>query len=292
MQGEELEVDKRRVRAAFGRAAGSYDQVTVLQREVGRRVLDRLGLVRVQPDSILDLGAGTGHGMAALARQYRRSRLTAMDIATPMLHQARRRAPWFRRIGFASGDAERLPLADGSFDLVHSNLMLQWCANLDAALCEMLRVLRPGGLLMFTTFGPDTLRELRASWQAVDGHSHVNLFVDMHDIGDALLRAGYSEPVMDVETFTLTYDDVYGVMRDLKQMGAGNATRGRARNLTGKGRMLTMVAAYEGWRREQRLPATFEVVYGHAWAPRAESRPSERAARSVSVAELAGRHRP
>lgn len=268
LNGPLLGREKRRVRTAFARAAGSYDQVTVLQQEVGRRVRERLCMVRVRPHAVLDLGAGTGIGTAALVRQFRQAAVTAVDVAVPMLIHARRRTPWFRRMGLVGGDAESLPLVDASFDLVHSNLMLQWCSALERALEEMLRVLRPGGLLVFSTFGPDTLRELRKSWRAVDHQAHVNQFVDMHDIGDLLLRCGFADPVVDAETFTLTYEDPQGVMRDLKRMGANTVTSGRGRAMTGKGRFRAMLAEYEKRRQGDRLPATFEVLYGLAWAPR------------------------
>jgi malonyl-CoA O-methyltransferase len=267
---EDYRIDKRRMRSSFDRAAPGYEQVAVLQREVGERLIERLGLVRLAPGTLLDLGAGTGWVAERLALRYPRARLVALDISLAMLRGARTRAPrlarWRGRRAFVCADAERLPLADGCIDMVISNLMLQWCNDLDAALRELRRVLRPDGLLMFTSFGPDTLRELRASWAGVDGYSHVNAFIDMHDVGDALLRAGFSEPVMDREDIRLTYRDLPALMRDLKALGAHNATEGRPRGLTGPRRFARVTAAYEAWRVEGRLPATYEVVYGHCWA--------------------------
>ncbi|MEJ2645834.1 MAG: malonyl-ACP O-methyltransferase BioC [Gammaproteobacteria bacterium] len=266
-RGDEYRVDKGQVRQSFGRAAASYDAAAVLQREVGERMLERLRLLRMKPERIADLGAGTGVATAELVRRYRGAGIVAVDIAEPMLQLARRRAPWLGRPGYVCGDVEGLPLRDGSVDMVFSNLCIQWSNDLDRTLGEFRRVLRPGGVVMFTTFGPDTLRELRASWAAVDAYSHTNAFMDMHDIGDALLRAGLAEPVMDVESFTLTYSELRDLMRDLKALGAHNATAGRARGLTGKGRLQALGAAYDRFRRDGRLPATYEVVYGHAWAP-------------------------
>jgi len=174
--------------------------------------------------------------------------------------------------------------------MVFSNLMLQWCNDPDRVFSEFNRVLRPGGLLLFTSFGPDTLKELRAAWGAADGHTHVSRFIDMHDLGDALLRAGLGEPVMDAETITLSYTDVRGLMRDLKTMGARNATAGRSRGLTGRRRLAAMEASYERLRTDGRLPATWEVVYGHAWAGTTPAGPGERGEVTVPLAQL-GRSR-
>lgn len=268
-------LDKRLVRAAFDHAADGYAGAAVVQREVAARLLERLELIRLQPASLLDAGAGNGELTDALGRRYPRARIVALDIAPAMLRLARTRTPrlarWRGRRLFICADAERLPLADDSVDMIVSNLMLQWCGDLDAAFAGFRRALRPGGLLLFTTFGPDTLKELRASWAGVDGHSHVNAFIDMHDIGDALMRLGFSEPVMDREDITLTYADAGALMRDLKQIGAHNVTGGRPRGLTGRGRFARVIQAYEGFRHEGRLPATWEVVYGHCWKPEREN---------------------
>ncbi len=183
-------LDKSLARRAFERAAATYDAAAALQNEVGSRLVERLDFIRMQPRRILDLGAGTGVFTRVLGRRYRRADVTALDIAPAMLQQARARGGWWRRAPrCVCGDAEALPFADASFDFIFSNLMLQWCVDLPAALRELRRVLAPGGLLMFTTLGPDTLGELRASWSAVDGYTHVNPFIDMHDVGDALLLA-------------------------------------------------------------------------------------------------------
>ncbi|KAF0190740.1 MAG: malonyl-CoA O-methyltransferase [Gammaproteobacteria bacterium] len=264
-------LDKQQVRAAFDRAAATYDEIAVLQREVGERMLERLELVKIEPSYIADIGAGTGRCSAALAKRYRHSQVIALDIAPGMLAEARRRdtlmTRWFGHKHYLCGDAEALPLADHSVDLVFSNLTVQWCNDLDQTLREFQRVLKPGGLLMFTTLGPDTLKELRHSWMHSDGYNHVNAFYDMHDIGDALVRARMTTPVMDVEHFTLTYPDVMHLMRDLKAIGGHNVTAGRAHGLTGPRRLKAMTAAYEQFRRDGLLPATYEVVYGHTWAP-------------------------
>jgi malonyl-CoA O-methyltransferase len=260
-------LDKSLARRAFERAAETYDAAAALQNEVGRRLVERLDFIRMQPRKILDLGAGTGVFTRVLGKRYRKADVTALDIAPAMLQQVRTRGGWWRRPECVCGDAEALPFADASFDFIYSNLMLQWCMDLPATLVELRRVLAPGGLLMFTTLGPDTLSELRASWSAVDGYTHVNPFIDMHDVGDALLQARWAEPVMDAERLTMTYRDLDTLMLDLKNIGAHNVTRGRARGLTGKRRFQAFNAAYEALRRDGVLPSTYEVIYGHAWSP-------------------------
>lgn len=263
----EFRIDGREVRRSFGRAAHDYDAAAVLQAEVRKELLERLDLVRLVPRVVVDLGAGTGHASLELKRRYRSSQVVAIDLAEGMLREAAGRETLLRRFRRVCADAAALPLRDDSVDLVFSNLMLQWCDDPDLVFTECRRVLRPNGLLAFATFGPDTLLELRRAWSAADGRTHVNRFVDMHDLGDALVRCGFAEPVLDVERYTLTYTEVRGLMRDLKVIGAHNANAGRPRGLTGKGTLARMLEAYERYRRDGRLPATYEVVFGHAWAP-------------------------
>ena len=260
-------LDKREIRRAFDHASGEYDDSAVLQSQVRNRLLERLSLIKIDPARCLDLGTGTGRGAAALAKRYRNTRVCAVDLTLGMLTQARKNKPRFRKLDLVCGDAAMLPYKDACFDLVFCNLMLQWCNDLDGIFREMRRVISPEGFVTFTTFGPDTLHELRNAFSQADDHAHVNRFVDMHDIGDALVRAGLAEPVMDVEYFTLTYEDVIDLMRDLKAIGAHNAADGRPRGLMSRGRFATVTAAYERYRQDGKLPATYEVVYGHAWAP-------------------------
>lgn len=256
-----------RVRRSFARAAESYDGAAVLQREVLDRLLERLDLVALKPAVVLDAGAGTGLGAAGLSDRFRRARVVALDIAEPMAARALRRRRWLRRLDAVCADAERLPLGAATVDLVFSNLMLQWLDDPAPAFNEFRRVLKPGGLLLFTSFGPDTLKELRAAWRAVDDNVHVNRFLDMHDVGDALVRTGFRDPVMDVERMTVTYEDTMALMRDLQAIGARNVNAGRPRGLTGPRRLRAMQAEYETLRRDGRLPASWEIVYGLAWAP-------------------------
>lgn len=268
------ELDKRSIALAFDRAAPTYEAHDVLQREVAARLLERLDYTTVQPSRVLDLGAGTGRCARALAGRYRKALITECDLAPAMLRMSRERAPrWFSRHRYVCADVEALPFADGAFELIVSSLSLQWCEALPAAFGEARRTLREGGLFLFSTLGPDTLKELRAASAAVDESPRVNRFIDMHVIGDALGAAGFADPVMEAEHITVEYDDAMTLLRDLKGLGATNAQSGRARGLLARRRLQALVAAYEPFRRDGKLPATYEVVYGHAWA--APQRPAK-----------------
>lgn len=266
---DEFSLESSRVGASFDRAARDYDAAAFLQKEVGERLLERLELMANVPARILDVGCGTGRPTRLLQKRYPKAEVMGADLAPGMLKLAAKRRSWFgRRASFICAEASQLPLADASCDLIYASLILQWCEDLDATLLEWRRLLKPHGLLLFSTLGPDTLKELRAAWSAVDGYNHVNRFLDMHDVGDALIRAGFVEPVMDVEHIVLTYDDARGLMRDLKSIGAHNVTAGRRRGLMGRDRLAAFADAYEKFRDAGRLPATYEVVYGTAWAPK------------------------
>lgn len=277
----EAELDFAEVRRAFDQAAASYDAHAVLQREVCDRLLERLDYMRLQPARVLDVGAGTGYGLAHLHARYAEAELCALDIAPAMLNAARARLPqpgWAQRalasLHRAGGlqhyavcaDMGRLPLAADSVNLIWSSLALQWAQDLEATLKGFHRVLAPGGLLTFATFGPDTLKELRAAFATIDDAPHVNRFVDLHDIGDMLIHAGFTSPVMEMEMLTLTYADLKSLMRDLKGIGAHNAAASRRRGLLGKSAWVRLEQAYATYRLDGRLPASFEVIYGHAWA--------------------------
>ncbi|MDX1570003.1 MAG: malonyl-ACP O-methyltransferase BioC [Xanthomonadales bacterium] len=256
-------VDQQWMKASFERAAGSYAESAALQREVEARLLERLDLMSLVPDRVLDLGCGLGNSTNALAARYPDAEVIGVDLAFPMLATGQHRG-W--RV---CADAATLPLADTSCDLLFSNLMLQWAPSLPTMLDSFRGVLRSQGLLLFSTFGPDTLMELRHAWSESDGEVHVNDFADMHQIGDILVEAGYVDPVMDVERITVTYPDVMTLMRDLKAIGAHNVDSRRRRTLTGKRRLRRMIEVYESEFRmdDGRLPATYEVIYGHALGP-------------------------
>ena len=273
------------VRRSFDRAARTYDEAAVVQAEVRQLLLERLDLAAIEPRVVIDAGAGTGRASRALKRRYPAAHVIALDSALGMLRAAARQQTWFRRFGRVCADAAMLPLADESADLVFCNCMLLW-SDPDAVFAEFRRVLAPRGLLCFTSFGPDTLRELRAAWAQVDAHSHVLRFIDMHDLGDALVRAGFAAPVLDVDHFTLSYSDVRRLAADLKAVGGRNAAAGRLKGLTGPRRYAAMEAAYELHRLEGRLPATFEVVFGQAWAPATAAAPAAGQERRVSLEQV------
>lgn len=261
------QLDREAVRRSFSAAADSYDACAFLQREVASRMLERLDYIRAKPEVILDLGAGTGEHTAALAKRYPRARTYGLDLAEPMLKKMRKRSSWRRPLRPVCADIQALPFADNSIDLIFSSLAIQWCESLEQMFTEFRRVLRPGGFILFSTFGPDTLTELRQSWASVDEREHVHHFTDMHIVGDAMIQAGLAEPVMDVENLVLTYSNVYDLMRELKGIGAHNVAESRMRGLTGRSRLQAFEQAYEKFRSDGVIPASYEVVYGHAWAP-------------------------
>ena len=264
---DHFRVDRRALARAFSRASARYDSAAQLQSEVRAELLNRLEFFPLQPRVIVDLGCGTARGASELRRRFRRARVLAIDIAPGMLRTAQRGSwPW-RRYTCLCADALALPLTSQSVDLVYSNLMLQWCDDLPLAFAEVRRVLRPGGLLLFSTFGTDTLQELRAAWAEADPTPHVSAFADMQLLAQALQRAGMSEPVMDRDLRLDHHADVRALMISLRTIGAGNATADRRRTLTGRKRMEHMRANYEGWRVAAGLPATWDIIYGAAFAP-------------------------
>jgi malonyl-CoA O-methyltransferase len=266
-------LDRRAVARAFDRASGGYDAAAELQARVRDELVGRLGELKVEPATVLDLGAGTGHSTRALKRRFPKALVIAADIAPGMLAQARQQSRWLRRFERVRADAYALPFRPASLDVVFSSLMLQWCDDLDAVFAEIARVLKPGGLLLFSTFGPGTLAELREAWAAGDpAYNHVNHFFDPHALGAALMHAGLAEPVLDVDRIVMKYDDAFALMRELKSIGAHNATNGRARGLTGRRRLEAMTRAYEALRSDGKLPATYEVIHASSWgAERRES---------------------
>jgi malonyl-CoA O-methyltransferase len=265
-------VDRHQVARRFARVAGSYDRGDFFAREIDRRMQERLDYVKLQPGRIIDLGCSRGGSFAGLGARYPEAELLGLDLAPAMLRtEAARPAGWRRVLGLGrrngplrlAADAARLPLAAQAAGLVWSNLLLHWLDDPLPALAEAHRVLETGGLLMFSTLGPDTLRELRAAF--ADGYAHTQRFFDMHDLGDMLVGCGFADPVMDMEVITLTYDDLDGLLADLRAAGSTCAMTARRRGLSSRRVWQAAREACEAMRRDGKLPATFEVVYGHAW---------------------------
>jgi len=263
--GPAFQLDRAAVARAFDRAGAAYDRAARLQAQVREELLARLEFFRLEPGLVLDLGCGTGLASAALRRRYPRSQVLALDLAAGMLRAARAHSRWRRRFHRVQADARALPLRARSVDLLFSNLMLQWCDEPDAVFAEWQRVLRPGGVVVFSTFGPETLHELRAAWAAVDEAPHVSLFADAPALSSGLMQAGLAEPVMDVEQYRLDYADARQLMRELRDIGASNAARGRRRGLMTPRRMARAVAAYETLRTPRGVPASYEVLFGVAF---------------------------
>ncbi len=258
-------IDRSR-HSGFERAASGYDEYAILQRQIAEEMLQRLETVTIKPIHVIDVGCGTGFCTRRLHKTWPAAQITGFDLAAGMVQQANGQKGWFSHQSYCQTDAVSLPVKDRSIDVVFSNLMLQWCDPV-AVFAEFRRVLNKDGLLMFSSFGPDTLKELRQSWASVDDRPHVIEFADMHDHGDALLQAGFREPVMDVDRYTLTYSDVLSLLRDLHGIGSRNVMPGRRFGLMGRDALNRLAQAYQQFAdNEGRLPASYEVVYGHAWS--------------------------
>lgn len=263
-------VDRKQVARRFSRIAPGYAQSDFFVREVDRRMQARLDYVRLAPTRVLDLGCSGGGSVAMLSARYPQAQLFGVDFAEAMLKVARpARTGWARWLTrdagpkYLAADAEALPLAPRSMGLVWSNLMLHWLDSPLPALAEAHRVLDVGGLLMLSTLGPDTLCELRQAFS--DGYAHTQRFTDMHDLGDMLVESGFSDPVVDMEMITLTYDDLSTLFAELRAAGSSCAMHARRHGLTGAKRLAAARSAYEAMRQAGKLPASFEVIYGHAW---------------------------
>jgi malonyl-CoA O-methyltransferase len=235
-------------------------------------MLERLDYVKLAPRRILDAGSGPSPQAASLLKRYRGSELVALDFSVPML-QAVPRPGWLGRLARAAApatvcaDLANIPLAPRCCSMVWSNMALHWAADPQRAIEEFQRVLEIEGLLMFSTLGPDTLKELRTAFPAAGGAPHVHGFIDMHDLGDMLVAAGFAAPVMDTETITLTYPSIEAMVADLRGTGQTCSLAGRSRGLLGNRSWARAKGALESAFREGRLPLTVEVVYGHAWNP-------------------------
>ena len=264
-------VDRAQVRRSFARVAEDYPRHDFFAREIDRRMQERLDVVRLAPATILDLGCSRGASLAGLRQRYAKAQTMGVDLVPEMLRAAATDAGWRGHLPavlrndprYFAADAAALPLRANSVGLVWSNLLLHWLEHPLPALCEAQRVLEVGGLLMFSTLGPDTLQELRSAF--ADDHAHTQRFTDLHDLGDMLVEAGFADPVMDMEVLTLTYDSFPALLAELRASGGRCAMQGRQRTLAGRGRLQAVEAAYAAQAKDGKLPATFEVIYGHAW---------------------------
>jgi malonyl-CoA O-methyltransferase len=269
--------DKRQVRRAFSRAAPGYDAAAALQREIESRLLESLEFHPARhgdkqpPQRVLDLGSGPGRAAAEMRRRWPKAQVLALDLALPMLHQARSRDRWHplrRGVDRVCADARALPLAENSIDVLFSNLCLQWVEDLPAVFAGFRRVLRPGGLLLVSTFGPDTLHELRSAFAQADATPHVSPFASIAQFGDALVHAGFRDPVLDRDATTTHYRDLPALMRELRTLGATNALQARRHTLTGKARFARAAEAYARESgSDDGLPASWETITAMAWAP-------------------------
>lgn len=281
--------EKHRIQRHFDAKAIRYESSAVLQRNVCEELLSRLDLTSLNPSVILDAGCGTGWGTQGLLKKYKKAKVISLDLSPEMLKQIKTKGGWLRKPNLICADAEEIPLQDESVDLVFSNFMLQWC-DYKKVFAEFRRILKPDGLLMFTTFGPDTLKELKQSWAQVDDHAHVNDFTDMHDLGDELVNTGLAEPVMDMDLMALTYDDVMSVMSDLKAIGANTTLKNQKKpaeqGLVTPSKLKRVIQHYENYRSDGVVPASYEVIYGHAWKTKQRATKIPQTEFSVSVDQL------
>ena len=255
----------RDMQRRFDRAAKNFDSADFVHRHTFSGLIQRLSPTVIKPSRILDLGCATGTGSRQLAKQYRRARGISLDATFAMLQLARKKHTRLSRVTELQGDATCIPLQDGSVDLVFGNLLLPWVSDLPACFAEIGRVLRKDGVFAFATFGPESLDEIRAAWRSLDQDWHANAYPDMHDIGDALVRAGLREPVLDVDHLRVTYRDTDTLYQDLTNSGARNSLQNRRKTLTGKQRFRQMEEKLRADAKNGALSLNLELVYGHAW---------------------------
>jgi len=253
----------RDIQRRFDNAADRFHEADFVHGVTREGLLERLRPMTIDAATIMDLGSATGAAIPLLQKRFRGARVIAVDVSAAMLRIVRRQRTLLSRRYAVQADARLLPFADASIDVIFSNLMLPWIDNLDAVFAEVARVLRKDGLFMFSSLGPDSLLELREAWQAVDEGSHVNRFPDMHDVGDALVRAGLRDPVLDVDPLSVSYRDPGALFRDLTAAGARNCHSGRQRGLMGRSRFRRFIDTLFVPAGNPSL--TLELVYGHCW---------------------------
>lgn len=253
------------IQRRFDRAAAGFDSVDFVHAATRDGLLARLEPIVIEAKTVLDLGSATGSGSRLLSRRFRGAHIVAADLSRNMLEQARKKRRWLSRTSAVQTNATALPFADQSVDVVFANLLLPWIDDSARLFAEVSRVLRKGGLFAFATLGPDSLIELRQAWSEVDSAEHVNRFPDMHDIGDAAVRAGLQDPVLDIDRLAVSYRTAAALFKDLTATGARNSLVHRRRSLGGANRFRTMVRALEAMRSDGLLVLDLELVYGHCW---------------------------
>ncbi|MDF1757301.1 MAG: malonyl-ACP O-methyltransferase BioC [Legionellaceae bacterium] len=276
---------KKEICNAFNASACNYEQVAEVQNEIGNRLFQRLEYLKIQPKNILDLGCGPGTFTAKLKDRYPKARVFGLDLALEMLKISKSKQGWMKKWSSISADMSQLPFIDEQFDLIFSNQVIHWAPIVDV-LRELNRVLAKGGCLMFSTLGPDTFQELKCAFSAVDNFDHVNGFLDMHDIGDCMLRERFSDPVIDMEVLSVHYPSLKDLLYGLKSQGVINISPNRNKGLTGKNSWSKFQNEMLKYRTEtDKYPLTYEVVNGHAW--KGDDKKSEQSIEaSFSVADL------
>ncbi|MGE8473342.1 MULTISPECIES: methyltransferase domain-containing protein [Burkholderiaceae] len=281
--------DSRRLRKIFDRRAATFNDVAFLPREIAQRMRERLDYIKVNPAQVLDAGCGAGDDLPALRERFPEAPVFGTDLSRAMLARAVQHdatdTSWRRFLPaslgkalgsrgprFAQADFSALPFAAGAFEFIWSNLALHWHSRPDLVFPEWQRVLKVNGLLMFSTLGPDTLKELRGAYAEIEAahgvntHKHVIDFVDMHDLGDMLVESGFEIPVMDQETLTITYKSPESLLADVRRWGAYPFRREASPGVASRRMQKALLAALEARRRaDGTIPLTFEVIYGHAW---------------------------
>ena len=285
-------LNSRDVRRRFDRAADTFGAADFAHGVTRDGLLARLQPLRIDAKTVLDLGAATGSATALLQKRFGGAHIVSLDLSRKMLLQRKRRRLWFTRTSSVQADAMRLPFADASFDVVFANLLLPWVNDHAAVLAEVSRVLRKGGVLAFATLGPDSLKQLSRAWGHIDNHVHVHRFPDMHDIGDALVRAGLADPVLDVDRLTVKYPDAGKLFRDLTLSGSRNSLAGRRRGLLGKRQFNRLVAALSEATPGAGIEIDLELVYGHCWSTGPRHEPGHFRIDATAIPRRSPNHKP
>lgn len=266
---QRFDIDQSLLIQSFNRAAETYDHYNFLQKHVGQKLIAQLDFIKLQPKHILEIGCGTGFCTTLLREKYPQAQIIALDIAENMLRKAKRTyGDGESSTQYICADATHLPFAPTSFDLIFSNLTLQWLSPYQWIFKEWLRVVRPSGCLLLSTFGPNTLHELRTSWHGVDVHTHTNQFIDILTTGNDLMHSGWHHPVLDHEDITVRYEQLDQLFKDLKMIGAHNMTLGRHNGLMGKDKWQRFLKNYaDHYRHEGKYNLSYQVIYAHSFAP-------------------------